>query len=114
MIQDLELDAITQNWLDSYSWYGTLSAIAINLNNSDKEVIEEAIALLENDLAVKQTLQNWQLKEILRSLFTNANASSSNRAKCNESVRLVLQKLVNGDSFPEEEVDNSGDLPASY
>ena len=113
MIQDsLELDTITQNWLDTYSWYGTLSAIAINLDNPNKQIIEEGIALLENDLTVKQTLQNWQLKQILRSLLTNASASD--RVKCAEDVERILQQLITDGFFPEEEVDSSDDLPASY
>jgi hypothetical protein len=92
--QTLELDTVTQDYLDTYNWYGTLMAIALALpQGAEKEKIEQAIAVLKPKPSIEQVIQEWGLASVIVSMVECARITR-HKIECPLEVQEILQELL--------------------
>lgn len=103
----LELDTVTQDYLDTYNWYGTLMAIAFHLpEGAEKDRIEMAIAALKPELTIEEAIQEWGLPKVIKSMIYCAEATG-HKIKCPPKVQEILNK--NPYLAPTEDIAKSSD-----
>lgn len=92
---NLKLDTLTQDYLDTYNWYGTLMAIALCLpEGTEKDKIEMAIAALKPEPSIEEAIQEWGLEFVIKSMLYCAEVTG-HKIKCPSEV----QEILNGHPF---------------
>ena len=88
---DEQLNAVTQELLDTYSWHGVLLLLGqfVAWNESDRAHLKKAIAIVQPEINLLGAIEKYQITEILRSLLVNSKDLP-------EPAKEELMKLVEG------------------